>query len=94
MVRLQRLRVADQADALFQTSPDTQTALLKVLPIHSLGQMIGELIAEDAAAVCERVADDRLPAVLDASGSDMSADVLKCLAPDAAAALASMGDRP
>ena len=91
MVRLQRLRVADQADALVRISPDAQDALLELLPSEFIGAIVGELETEEAVSVCERLAAVRLAEVFDAASPDITADVLKELEPDAAdAALAAM----
>ena len=91
LVRFQRLRVADQADALVRISPKAQDALLGLLPSESIGEIVGELGTEDAASVCERLTAGRLAEVFDAASPDITADVLKELEPGAAdAALAVM----
>ena len=91
MVRLQRLRVADQADALVQISPEAQDALLELLTSQQIGEIVGELETEEAVSVCERLTAGRLAEVFDATSPDITADVLKGLALDAAdAALAAM----
>ena len=91
IVRLQRLRVADQADALVSVSPETQAALLTALPPQQLGLIVNALETDDAVAVCDRLTVDKLSEVLDETSPDISADVLKGLDPEAAnAALAVM----
>ena len=90
-VRLQRLRLADQADALVRTSPDAQEALLSTLPPEHLGAIIGELETEEAVSLCEMLEAGKLPEVFDATSPDIAVDVLKGLSPEAAdAALTAM----
>lgn len=91
MVRLQRLRVADQADALVRISPEAQDVLLDLLPSQLIGAIVGELETSEAVPVCERLAAARLAEVFDATSPDVTADVLKALEPEMSdAALAAM----
>ena len=55
VVRLQRLRIADHADALARISPEAQDSLLEALPSQHLGTIVEELETEEAIAVCERL---------------------------------------
>ena len=84
MVRLQRLRIADQADALALISLEAQDILLEALSSQHLGTIIGALWTEEAVSVCERLPVGRLADVFDATSPDVAADVLKGLAPDTA----------
>ena len=84
MVRLKRLRIADQAEALVCFSPDAQTSVLAVLPSDDLGAIIKELEVEDAVALCERIDNSKLPEVFDATSPNIAADVLRALEPASA----------
>ena len=84
MVRLKRLRIADQAEALVRFPPDAQTVLLAVLPSDDLGAIIKELEVEDAVALCEKIENSKLPEIFDAASPDIAADVLKALEPASA----------
>ena len=84
MVRLKRLRIADQAEALLRISPEAQVVLLAVLPSEDLGAIIEVLEVEDAVAVCEKIENSKLPEVFDAASPEIAADVLKALEPASA----------
>ena len=84
MVRLKRLRIADQAEALVRISTEAQTALLDVLPSEDLGAIIEDLEVEEAVAFCERLAIDKLPVIFDAASPHIAADVLRALEPASA----------
>ena len=84
MVRLKRLRIADQAEALIRISTEAQTALLDVLPSEDLGAIIEDLEVEEAVAFCERLAIDKLPVIFDAASPHIAADVLRALEPASA----------
>jgi magnesium transporter len=84
MVRLKRLRIADQAEALLRISPEAQVVLLAVLPSEDLGAIIEVLEVEDAVAVCEKIENSKLPEVFDAASPHIAADVLRALEPASA----------
>ena len=84
MVRLKRLRIADQAEALVRISTEAQAALLDVLPSEDLGAIIEDLEVEEAVAFCERLAIDKLPVIFDAASPHIAADVLRALEPASA----------
>ena len=84
MVRLKRLRIADQAEALVRISTEAQTALLDILPSEDLGAIIEDLEVEEAVAFCERLAIDKLPVIFDAASPHIAADVLRALEPASA----------
>ena len=84
MVRLKRLRIADQAEALVRISTEAQIALLDVLPSEDLGAIIEDLEVEEAVAFCERLAIDKLPVIFDAASPHIAADVLRALEPASA----------
>ena len=84
MVRLKRLRIADQAEALVRFPPDAQTVLLAVLPSEDLGAIVEELEVEGAVALCEKIENSKLPEVFDATSPNIAADVLKALEPASA----------
>ena len=84
MVRLKRLRIADQAEVLLRISPEAQVVLLAVLPSEDLGAIIEVLEVEDAVAVCEKIENSKLPEVFDAASPEIAADVLKALEPASA----------
>ena len=84
MVRLKRLRIADQAEALVRISTEAQTALLDVLSSEDLGAIIEDLEVEEAVAFCERLAIDKLPVIFDAASPHIAADVLRALEPASA----------
>ncbi len=77
MVRLNRLHIADQADALVRISPDAQVALLDTLPPDDVGAIIEELETEQAVSVCDALEIAKLSEALDATSPDIAADVLK-----------------
>ncbi len=79
VVRLNRLHIADQADALARISPDAQSALLATLSPNDVGAIIEELETEHAATLCDAMEIGKLSEVLDETSPDIAADVLKCV---------------
>ncbi len=77
MVRLSRLRVADQADVLSHLSPDCQSALLRLLPDYDSAAIVEELDTERAIEICQVLDVDTLSDVLDETSPDIAADVLR-----------------
>lgn len=78
-VRLQRLHIVDQAEALTRISSDAQVALLDVLPPDDVGAMLQALDTTEAVSICYALDIDRLPEVLDVTSPDIAADALRGL---------------
>jgi magnesium transporter len=79
MVRLQRLRVADQAEALIRISSDAQVALLNALPPQAVGALLEALDTAEAVSVCYVLDIVKLSEVLDFTSPDVAADALRGL---------------
>ena len=91
LVRLQRLHIVDQAEALISISSDAQVALLYALPSRGVGALLQALDANDAVSICYALGIDKLSKVLDFTSPDVAADALRGLSDETAdEALAAM----
>lgn len=77
IVRLSRLRAADQADVVARLHASTRSDVLDLLPPVDVGAIVDELETEQAVSVCAAMDIPNLADVLDETSPDIAADVLR-----------------